>query len=41
MFRKVAFTMYPVTDLARAREFYEQTLGFPVSSAPAGVPWIE
>ena len=41
MFRKVAFTMYPVIDLARAREFYEQTLGFPVSSAPPGVPWIE
>jgi catechol 2,3-dioxygenase-like lactoylglutathione lyase family enzyme len=25
--QKVAFTMYPVTDVARARRFYEQTLG--------------
>lgn len=23
MFRKVAFTMYPITDVARARKFYE------------------
>jgi predicted enzyme related to lactoylglutathione lyase len=27
MFKKVAFTMYPVTDVPRARAFYEQTLG--------------
>ena len=27
MFKKVAFTMYPVTDVARARKFYEETLG--------------
>jgi extradiol dioxygenase family protein len=27
MFRKVAFTMYPVTDVARARRFYGETLG--------------
>src|SRR5688572_25109738 len=27
MFRKVAFTMYPVTDVPRARQFYEETLG--------------
>ncbi|HEY5551205.1 MAG TPA: hypothetical protein VIK52_04915 [Opitutaceae bacterium] len=27
MFNKVAFTMYPVTDVARARKFYEETLG--------------
>lgn len=27
MFKKVAFTMYPVADVARAREFYEETLG--------------
>ncbi|MDG2535824.1 VOC family protein [Sphingomonas sp. HITSZ_GF] len=41
MFRKVAFTMYPVTDLARARAFYEQTLGLPISRAPEGIPWVE
>ena len=27
MFRKVAFTMYPITDVARARRFYGETLG--------------
>jgi predicted enzyme related to lactoylglutathione lyase len=27
MFKKVAFTMYPITDVARARGFYEETLG--------------
>lgn len=27
MIRKVAFTMLPVADVARARKFYEKTLG--------------
>jgi predicted enzyme related to lactoylglutathione lyase len=27
MLKKVAFTMYPVTDVARARKFYEEALG--------------
>src|SRR5215813_4820064 len=27
MFKKVAFTMYPVTDVPRARRFYEETFG--------------
>jgi predicted enzyme related to lactoylglutathione lyase len=27
MFKKVAFTMYPATDLKRARDFYEKTVG--------------
>lgn len=27
MFQKVAFTMYPVKDVARARKFYGETLG--------------
>jgi predicted enzyme related to lactoylglutathione lyase len=27
MFKKVAFTMYPVTNVARARAFYEENLG--------------
>lgn len=31
--QKVAFTMYPVTDVARARKFYEQTLGLAVGLA--------
>jgi catechol 2,3-dioxygenase-like lactoylglutathione lyase family enzyme len=30
MFKKVAFTYYPVTDVARARKFYEETLGLKV-----------
>jgi predicted enzyme related to lactoylglutathione lyase len=30
MFEKVAFTMYPVSDVARARAFYEETLGLTV-----------
>ncbi|MEX0644331.1 MAG: VOC family protein [Parvularculaceae bacterium] len=32
MFEKVAFTMYPVVDVARARKFYEETLGLKVGS---------
>jgi predicted enzyme related to lactoylglutathione lyase len=32
MFKKVAFTMYPVTDVARARGFYEGTLGLTAGS---------
>jgi len=41
MYRKVAFTMYPVDDMARARNFYEETLG--LGPAPQGVasPWVE
>ncbi|MEZ6023171.1 MAG: VOC family protein [Hyphomonadaceae bacterium] len=27
MIKKVAFTMFPITDVARARKFYEETLG--------------
>ena len=27
MLEKVAFTMYPAKDMARARKFYEETLG--------------
>jgi predicted enzyme related to lactoylglutathione lyase len=27
VFRKVAFTMYPIIDVMRARRFYEETLG--------------
>jgi predicted enzyme related to lactoylglutathione lyase len=32
MIKKVAFTMYPVIDPARARRFYEETLGLKVGS---------
>jgi predicted enzyme related to lactoylglutathione lyase len=41
MFRKVAFTMYPVTEMARARAFYEHTLGLPPSRNSEKSPWVE
>ena len=41
MFRKVAFTMYPVQDWKRARAFYGETLGLKIGSkSPDGV-WTE
>lgn len=41
MLKKVAFTMYPVKDSARARRFYETTLGLARGlSAPNGM-WTE
>ena len=41
MLRKVAFTMFPVDDPARARTFYEETLGLTRGlSSPNGV-WTE
>ena len=41
MLKKVAFTMFPVDDPARARAFYEETLGLTRGlSAPNGV-WTE
>lgn len=33
--------MYPVVDLNRARNFYEQTLGLTMSKMSAGGSWIE
>jgi predicted enzyme related to lactoylglutathione lyase len=40
MFRKVAFTMYPVTDVPRARKFYEEAFGLePGSSGNQGDNW--
>lgn len=41
MFRKVAFTMYPVKNVARARVFYGETLGLGPSRSPEGSPWVE
>jgi len=41
MFKKVAFTMYPVTDMARAKAFYEETLGLPPAKDLADGKWIE
>ena len=41
--RKVAFTMLPVTDVARARRFYEDTLGLVVGMAGGrgDMHWVE
>ena len=41
MFKKVAFTMYPVTDMARAKAFYEDTLGLPPAKESVSGKWIE
>ena len=43
MFKKVAFTMYPVSDVERARKFYEETLGLTAGMAGGrgGMYWIE
>lgn len=40
MITSIAFTMYPVTDIARARRFYEQDLGLIVSRVFQDA-WIE
>ncbi|HZX77004.1 VOC family protein [Lysobacter sp.] len=43
MLRKVAFTMYPVKDVDRARDFYENKLGLKPASVGNhdGQYWIE
>ena len=41
MLQKVAFTMYPVTDMARSRAFYEETLGLGPSRNGPTSPWVE
>ena len=41
MLKKVAFTMYPVRDTARARAFYEQQLGLVPGSASSNGVWTE
>lgn len=41
MFEKVAFTMYPVQNLQRARSFYEKTLGLKHSKLSAEGRWVE
>lgn len=38
---EIAFTGTPVTDMARAREFYEGVLGFKPTMESAGGMWIE
>jgi predicted enzyme related to lactoylglutathione lyase len=41
MFKKVAFTMYPVTDPQRARAFYGKTLGLTLGSHSKDGVWTE
>lgn len=41
MLKKIAFTMYPVMDINRARNFYEKTLGLKVGKISAGGSWVE
>lgn len=41
MFEKVAFTMYPVIDMARAEHFYRETLGLGSSSGSVAHGWVE
>ncbi|MBX3747856.1 MAG: VOC family protein [Verrucomicrobiae bacterium] len=41
---EIAFSCYPVTDMARARRFYEEILGLSPSSSvgePGGMQWTE
>ncbi|HDI4836650.1 TPA: VOC family protein, partial [Legionella pneumophila] len=41
MIKKVAFTMYPVINMNRARHFYENILGIEVSKISAQGAWVE
>jgi predicted enzyme related to lactoylglutathione lyase len=41
MLQKVAFTKYPVKDMAGARIFYEEVLGLGPSRSGATSPWVE
>jgi len=41
VFRKVAFTMYPVLDMARAEAFYRETLGLGPSTGSVTRGWVE
>ena len=41
MYKKVAFTMYPIQDPTRARAFYGDTLGLTLGSNSANGNWTE
>ena len=43
MFQKVAFTLYPIVDVPRARRFYEETLGLEpgMAGGQGDMHWIE
>lgn len=39
--KKVAFVQYPVTDIARARQFYENVLGLKIEYKNEDFHWFE
>ncbi|HAU1477913.1 VOC family protein [Legionella pneumophila] len=41
MIKKIAFVVYPVENILRARRFYETILGLVVGKSTAGGEWIE
>ncbi|MBS0359099.1 MAG: VOC family protein [Proteobacteria bacterium] len=41
MIKKVAFTMYPVENIERARSFYEKTLQLKSGSISPDAAWVE
>lgn len=41
MIKHIAFTMYPVENMARARKFYEKALGLKGPKVYAGGKWVE
>lgn len=41
MIKKVAFTMYPVENMKRAREFYEKTLQLVPGAVTVEGAWVE
>jgi len=41
MITEIAFSGYPVTDLARSRQFYEGVLGLKPSLVSEGSAWVE
>lgn len=41
MIKRIAYTMYPVIDMDRARRFYEEELGLEPANEQAAGQWVE
>lgn len=41
MIKRIAYTLYPVVDMARARKFYEGELGLMATADYADGQWVE
>lgn len=41
MVKKIAYTLYPVIDITRARKFYQDELGLVASAEYADGQWVE